>query len=176
MFGGQHSGVYGPQRLGRSIHLTSWTRLLSGGRAVVEEGRNIDQVVGDDAQSDPAMHTIVAMVAAPSQSVTALQHTDPSFAPGAPALPPTKPALWFMGAPGSRLSAARGQDHATHASIRRGALVGRRRQAPVAGREIWRASKDLLMSIEPASTRRRPPVARRAPRRPSRTGARLLES
>ncbi len=64
-----------------------------GGRPAGQDPAEVDEVVGDDAESDPAFHTRLFFIAAAIQSVTALQHTDAAFAPGAPFLRLLEPAL-----------------------------------------------------------------------------------
>src|SRR5438128_8316734 len=44
-----------------------------------------EQVIGDDAEPDPALHPALATVPAPPEPMTALERADPSFAPRAPA-------------------------------------------------------------------------------------------
>jgi hypothetical protein len=46
----------------------------------------MDEIVGDDAESHPALHPIQAVIAATIQSVVAFQHADAVFAPGPPFL------------------------------------------------------------------------------------------
>jgi hypothetical protein len=60
------------------------------------EGDNladVDQIVRDDAQSNPLFHSLIAFVTTPIQTVPPLEHTDPPFASGAPGLRFTKPPL-----------------------------------------------------------------------------------
>ena len=76
------------------------------------------QIVGDDAEPDPAVHAVGAMVATAAQAMTSFEHTDAAFAADAPALPATEPSLPFMRAPRRRLRAAA-------AARRRGARRGR---------------------------------------------------
>src|SRR3989454_10196249 len=43
------------------------------------------QVIGDDAEPDPALHPALAVVPAAPEPMTALERADPAFAPRAPA-------------------------------------------------------------------------------------------
>src|SRR3989442_1040850 len=92
------------------------------------------------------------MIATVVESMSTFEHTDAAFAPDAPALPPTEPALMFMRAPRRRLRPAPRQDHPSHATINRRLLVRRRAETAIASGQIRRAAEDGLMPIQ----RRRP--------------------
>ena len=47
---------------------------------------DVAQIVGNDAEANPALHTAKTFVAGPLQDVTPLQDADPPFAPRAPFL------------------------------------------------------------------------------------------
>ena len=68
--------VYPPpwrrQEHGRSLHLASFHRWRLRSGAPVQICRHVDQVVGDDAEADPAMHAMMAAVATAPQAVAAL--------------------------------------------------------------------------------------------------------
>src|SRR5258708_4295497 len=102
------------------------------------KGRDVHQIVRDDAESDPSVHAIDAMVATAAQTMTTFEHTDATFAPDAPALPATEPALTFMGAPRRRFGAGPRQDHASHAAVHRRLFVAGRAEPPVARGQIRR--------------------------------------
>ena len=78
---------------------------LCGGPRV-REGRGVHQIVRDDAEADPAVHAVGAMVATATESMSTFEHTDAAFAADAPALSATEPALAFIRAPRRRLRAA----------------------------------------------------------------------
>jgi hypothetical protein len=42
-------------------------------------GAHVDQVIGDNAQSDPAPHAVLAAITASVQSVPPFENTDPAF-------------------------------------------------------------------------------------------------
>ncbi len=117
-------------------------------RPAAGESRNGDQVIGDDAQPNPAMHAIEPAIATARQSMTSLQHADPSFGPGAPALPAAKPALVFMGATRGDFRPRRATRHVGRRGAVAACSLAAEREARVAGREIRSAGKDLLMAIE----------------------------
>ena len=128
---------------------TSTVSLCSGPRLC--KGRDVHQIVRDDAESHPSVHAVDAMVATTAQTMTTFEHTDAAFAPDAPALPATEPALMFVGAPRRRLDAAARQDDASHAAVGRRLFVTGGTEAAVARSQIRRAPKDRLMPM-PAST------------------------
>lgn len=53
----------------------------------------VDQVVGDDAEADPALHARETFVATAVQAVAALEQTDAAFTAGAPLLGVAEPAF-----------------------------------------------------------------------------------
>ena len=78
-------------------------------RASFQCAADVDEIIGDDTESDPALHSGIALVAAAVEAVSAFEHTDASLASGPPFLAlaePTLPlfslALWtFAGAVGN---------------------------------------------------------------------------
>src|SRR5437667_4915962 len=70
---------------------------LSGlGRFFSQPLADLDQVVGNRSQSDPAFHPIHSPIATAEQSVFAFQHADAPFTAHAPALGSPEPALALM--------------------------------------------------------------------------------
>ena len=51
------------------------------GRLGSDRAANIDEVVGDDPEADPAPHSIIAAISAPLETVSALAHTDAPLTP-----------------------------------------------------------------------------------------------
>src|SRR5665213_1430092 len=98
------------------------------------------------------MHAVETVIPTTAQPMSPFEHTDPTFAPDAPALPSAEPALVFIRAPRRRLGAAPMQDHASDTAVGGGLFVGRRGESAIAGGQIRRAAKDRLMAIQ----RRRP--------------------
>src|SRR5438105_4413369 len=95
----------------RSFHIVV---SLCGGPRVCE-GRDVHQIVGDDAEADPSMHAVDAMVATAAQTVSTFEHTDAAFAPDAPPLSTAEPALTLKGTSRGRFRATPRQDDASHA-------------------------------------------------------------
>src|SRR5919197_709557 len=118
------------------------------------ERRRAHQVIGDDAESHPSLHPVEAMVATAVQSVASFQYADPSFRADTPSLAPTKPALTFMGAARRRLRPTPRQDHSSHTPLERVLFIARRTESAIAGREIRRPPKHLMMLIERARPQR----------------------
>ena len=71
--------------------LLSWLCAPLCGGPHPGEGRDVHQIVRDDAQADPAVHAGDAMVATAAQTVATFEHTDATFAADAPALSTAEP-------------------------------------------------------------------------------------
>jgi hypothetical protein len=112
------------------------------------EGRDVHEVVRDDAEADPPVHAVFAMVATAVESVSTFEHTDAAFTADAPPLTPTEPALAFVGVPRRRLRATTRQHDSADAAIRRRLFVGRRAEAAIPRREIRGASEDPQVPIQ----------------------------
>ncbi len=52
------------------------------------------EIVGDDSEPDPALHSIVAGIPASVETVATLAHTDAALTPGAPSLVAAEPAFF----------------------------------------------------------------------------------
>src|SRR5262249_38055502 len=87
------------------------------------------EVVGDDAESDPALHAGLPTGPTPSQPMTSLERADPTFAPGPPSQRPA-------GEP--RTPGRAWQDHVVDTALLARARSGARRtphrQPPAAAR------------------------------------------
>ena len=64
----------------------------SGGQAEP----HVDEVIGDDTQSNPALHAVLTAIVTSIQSMPPLQHADSAFASGAPALGSLERAFFLM--------------------------------------------------------------------------------
>jgi hypothetical protein len=58
----------------------------------------IEEVVGDDAEPDPALHPVVAIISTADEAVPAFDDGDASLASSAPFLAVTEPALLLRAA------------------------------------------------------------------------------
>jgi hypothetical protein len=81
------------------------------------------QVVGDYAQADPAPHSGIALVDAPSETVSAFQYADTALATGPPFLTLLKPALLLFALPLSAFGGAIRDAHALDTPLVRGSFV-----------------------------------------------------
>src|SRR5215470_11935369 len=68
----------------------------SFGEALVYRPADVDDVVGDDSEADPALHSDEALVPAPVEAMSAFDHADASLASGAPLLAVAEPALLLL--------------------------------------------------------------------------------
>ena len=62
-------------------------------RRGLEDAADVDQIVGDDAQSDKASHAIGSLVAATIDPMAAFEDADAAFTAGAPFLKLLEPTL-----------------------------------------------------------------------------------
>ena len=95
------------------------------------------QVIGDDAEPDPALHPALATVPAPPESMTALERADPSFAPRAPAESRT-------GNPRALLAGLPRQHDGPDPAVLRGAFWAREAQPPSATARGGARSKSAM--------------------------------
>jgi hypothetical protein len=68
--------------------------LRGGSRA--HRPSDVDEIVGDHAEADPAPHSVVALVSTAIEAVSPLDHADTSSASGAPLLAVSKPAFLLL--------------------------------------------------------------------------------
>ena len=62
-------------------------------RLPLDGATDVDDVVSDDGEADPAVHSDVALVAATTEAVLAFDHADALLASGAPFLTLTEPTF-----------------------------------------------------------------------------------
>jgi len=55
-----------------------------------------DEIVGDDPEPDPALHSVVAGIPASVETVATFAYTDAALTPGAPSLATAEPALFLL--------------------------------------------------------------------------------
>src|SRR5262249_44171598 len=80
--------------------------------------------------------------------MSALEHTDPAFAPDTPALTTTEPSLAFVRASHRGFASGSRQNDPPDTARKRGIFVLGRGEATIGGRDIWSATEDRDMSIE----------------------------
>src|SRR2546427_5244345 len=113
------------------------------------------QVVRDDPEPDPALHACASAIATAVESMTALEHADPSLAAGAPAERAPKPSQR------RRAPAAQQSDIADAARGRR-ALVALRSEAGIGDGQPGRVAEERDMAghrWDPPRAGRHPPDA-----------------
>src|SRR2546426_7625751 len=97
---------------------------------------DLDQVISDHAESNPAFHAVESSVAATTQSMAALEHADAPLASGPPSLAGAEPTLLL---PSPALLAARapvGNRHSLHAHRLNRFLVPLRIKPRVGSRQV----------------------------------------
>jgi hypothetical protein len=124
---------------------------LRGGPRV-QERSGAHQVIRNDAETDPAGHAVCVSIETSSQTMPSFDHTDASFAADTPALSAPEPALPLVDAPSWCFPPRPGQDDPSHPAGDRRLFVLRRRESPIAGRELRRTVEDRDVAIQ----RRRP--------------------
>ena len=65
-------------------------------RRLCHPATDVDECVGDEAEADPALHSTVAFVAAPIETVAPLYNADPSFTSRAPFLSVSEPPFLLL--------------------------------------------------------------------------------
>src|SRR5215469_3926935 len=71
-------------------------RRLRSRRRLGHRATGVDEGIGDEAEADPTLHSTVAFVAAPIETVTPLCDADASFASRAPFLPVAEPPFLLL--------------------------------------------------------------------------------
>src|SRR3954451_7268026 len=119
-------------------------QMPSGGRGAGDG----DEVGGQDAEADPALDTVAAMVGAAVEAVDPPQDTDAPFDAGAPAIAATEPAL--AGPAGVGRWSGVGQGDAPDPGLGGIAADGGGRAATIAGEQVRRAPERAAMPPDAA--------------------------
>ena len=82
------------------------------GSSAPKASRDVDQVVRNDPEPYPALHSVQSVIQTPVQPVPSLQHTNPPFTSHAPALTSPEPSLPLMRPSRLRLRTGPWQYHA----------------------------------------------------------------
>ena len=72
---------------------------------------DVGEIVGDHAEPDPALHSVLALVAATVEAVSPLHQADTTLASGTPFLTVAEPALLLFASALSALGRAVGNAH-----------------------------------------------------------------
>src|SRR5712692_1817341 len=120
-------------------------RTFLGGETLGQHPADIDEVVGNDSQTHPAMHAPVTFIEAATESVASLEHADAPFAADAPFLSFAEPAL-LLALSTLRTSGTQiGNRHLCDSQLLRRGFVGGGEKAGVAGRHARDHAEPLLM-------------------------------
>src|SRR5215470_1510140 len=65
-------------------------------RRLFHSATDVDEIVGDDAEADPAIHSNRSLVAAAAKAVSPFDDADAPLASSAPLLAVTEPALFLL--------------------------------------------------------------------------------
>jgi len=90
---------------------------VGSSRALMQRLADVDEVVGDDAEPDPALHAGLSPIAAAGEAAPALDDADASLAPGTPFLATAEPALLLLASAFRTLGRAIGDADAFDASV-----------------------------------------------------------
>src|ERR1022692_4445266 len=98
----------GRERVGAEVLVK--IRLGSGScfRLAGEYSPDVDEIIGDHSEADPAFHTTITLVSTAVESVATLQHADSPFTAGPPFLPVAKPGFLLFPLPFGALRVAIG--------------------------------------------------------------------
>jgi hypothetical protein len=102
---------------------------------------DVDDVVGDDSEANPALHSDVAPVAAAAEAVSPFDDADASLASGAPFLAVAELALSLLTFAFEAFGRAIGNANALDALCLRGRLVLGRIECGVRRHQVGRASQ-----------------------------------
>src|SRR6266481_2753397 len=133
--------------LGRRLAKGNYGRRRRSARGPSGHGAaDVDQVVGDDAQADPALDAVGALVATSVQPMAPLKEADPTFTSGSPLLSTAKPALLLERlALGTPVSEVRDGD-TLDAVLARGGFVAYREETRIGSDQPGWPPELLLMS------------------------------
>ena len=117
-------------------------------RLLLDGAPEVEHIVGNDTEPDPAVHPNVALVAASSEAVAPLDHADASFRPGAPFLTVAEPALPLLALALGALGRAIGNADALDAFRLRGRLIPERVECGIRCHQTRRAAEQRLMCLD----------------------------
>ena len=121
---------------------------VGSSRALVQRSADVDEVVGDHAEPDPALHAGLAPVAAAREAVPALDDADASFAAGAPFLAVAEPAFLLLASALLALGRAIGDADALDAPGFGGSLVPGGVERGVRSNQVGRAPEFALVLVD----------------------------
>ena len=135
------------------------TRLLRGavaqrclpgflGAAPGQSISNVDEIIADHAEPDPALHPLFALVPAAVETVSPLGNADASLASGAPFLAVAEPALLLLAFAFKAFGGPIGNTDALDALRLRSSLIATGIECSVRRDQPRHASQQGLMSVD----------------------------
>src|SRR5262249_11785610 len=115
---------------------------------LLHRAADVDDVVGDHAEADPALHSDKALVAAAAEPMPAFDDADAPFAAGAPLLAVAEPALLLLAPAFRALGRAVGDADAFDTLRLRGGLVSVGIERGIRRDQAGRASQQDLMPLD----------------------------
>ena len=115
-------------------------------RLLGDDAADVDQVIGDHAEADPALHSGIALVSAAIETVSPFDHADASLASGAPFLASAEPALPHcqLNLCSAKTSRGRMRDHTAATAFRHWSAASARKTRSVERETRWRWRLKML--------------------------------
>src|SRR6266550_594087 len=120
-------------------------RAFLGSEARGQHPSDIDEVIGNDSETDPAMHACITFIEAAAESVASFEHADAPFATDAPFLSFAEPALLLTLSPLRTLGAEKRNGDLSNSQLLRRRFVGGREKSGVASHHARDYAELLLM-------------------------------
>ena len=117
-------------------------------RLAGEDAADVDEIIADHAESNPALHAAVPFVPATVEPVAALHYADASFTASPPFLPVLEPGLLLFLLPIGALGVAIGNADAFDSLFVRRLFVAGRVEGSIRGDQVRNASQLLLVGFD----------------------------
>jgi len=114
----------------------------------VQDTADVDEVVGNDAEANPSLHSIEALVSAWAETVSPLGDADPPLGSSSPFLAVAEPALSLLSSALSAFGRAIVDADTFHAPGFRGGLVPGRVECSVRGQQVRYARELGVMDVD----------------------------
>src|ERR1700691_5600184 len=118
------------------------------GSFLFHRATDVDDIVGDDAEPDPTVHSDESLVAATDEAVASLDHADASLTSGAPLLTVAEPALSLLALALRAFGRAIGNADAFDALCLRSSLVLSGVECCVRRHQARRACQQRLVRLD----------------------------
>src|SRR5262249_43278574 len=122
--------------------------LTSAGCLFCHGATDVDDVIGDDAETNPAVHSDKSLVSAACEAVAPLGHADASFTSGAPFLTVAEPALFLLALALRAFGGAIGDADAFDTFRARSSLILDGVERSIRRHQARRASQPCLMRLD----------------------------